>query len=382
LSEKRSGRYSVLQKIQVECKTCGITDAFYSNLSVEQFKVRHAGHEVVEAEGRPRVSPARFVQAAPEVKSLEEEVPTRVCKVIVNMEASLSLGQPLIRVRGFDQDLQEAFSTSLPFEEAKRAKEMLTKGEFVDYDVTGRRYVWDAESVEYELDAQEMLATPAQEIPEAWVEPEAAAREAPQDAAQPALASPEPPTAAKDEEPEPPAREEVSAPPPAPVVVEEPLQSPVARVALRPAQEPRLDPAPGVAPHAPAQAALQKPKEAAITQPEVNDDNPLLVSKSWYIQGGTGKREEAVSVSKVLREFRWRVEPVYTIGVILDDMLSIQTSRNQISRTLVSRVEAIGYRLTAVTVEQGKPVAWFRRHEVGSRDADESELDLEPDVSA
>jgi hypothetical protein len=125
-----------------------------------------------------------------------------------------------------------------------------------------------------------------------------------------------------------------------------------------------------------------KPKEVAVPKPEQKDDNPLLVSKSWYIQGGTGNREEAVRVSKVLREFRWRVEPVYTIGVILDDMLSIETSRNQISRTLVSRVEGTGYRLTAVTIEQGKPVAWFRRHEAGSQGADESELDLEPDVSA
>lgn len=377
MSEKRSGRYSVLQKIQVECKTCGISDAFYSNLSVEQFKVRHAGHEIVEAAGRPKASSSRFEQSVKEEKSLEEEAPTKVGKVIVNMEASLSLGQPLVRVRGFDQDLQEAFSTSVPFDEAKKAKEMLAKGEFVDYDVTGRRYVWDADAVEYELDAQEMLATPAQEIPEEWVaQPEAETSDVPQDASQPAPASPEPPIGAQHEEPEPPSKVETSAPVAAPVVIEEP-QARVARVAPQQAQEPRPEPAP------PAPAPLQaKPKEVAASQPEQKDDNPLLVSKSWYIQGGTGKREEAVRISKVLKAFRWRVEPVYTIGVILDDMLSIETSRNQISRTLISRVEGAGYRLTAVTIEQGKPVAWFRRHEAGPNGDDESELDLEPDVTA
>jgi hypothetical protein len=377
LSEKRSGRYSVLQKIQVECKTCGISDAFYSNLSVEQFKVRHAGHEIVEPTGRGKAghqvaeptglakpSPARFEQAASEEKSLEEEVPTKVGKVIVNMEASLSLGQPLIRVRGFDQDLQEAFSTSLPFDEAKKARQMLAKGEFVDYDVTGRRYVWDAEVVEYELDAQEMLATQAQETPEAQAaEPVVETSQAPQDASEVALASPQPSVAAQEQGPEPPIGEEISAPIP------------------EPAQEPHREPAPAAAPPAPAPVQVT-PKEAAVPKQQQKDDNPLLVSKSWYIQGGTGNREEAVRVSKVLREFRWRVEPVYTIGVILDDMLSIETSRNQISRTLVSRVEGTGYRLTAVTIEQGKPVAWFRRHEAGSQGADESELDLEPDVSA
>ncbi len=91
----------------------------------------------------------------------------------------------------------------------------------------------------------------------------------------------------------------------------------------------------------------------------------------------------------MLKAFRWNVEPVYTIGVMLDDMLSIETSRSQISGTLIKRIEAAGYRLTAVVMEKGKPVAWFRKEgsetalpngeaRAGSHD---SEMELEPDVT-
>ena len=95
--------------------------------------------------------------------------------------------------------------------------------------------------------------------------------------------------------------------------------------------------------------------------PRREEDGYLLVSKSWYIQGGTGNRKEALRISKMLKAFRWKVEPVYTIGVILDDMLSIETSRSQISGTLIKRIESAGYKLTAVATDQGKPVAWFKK---------------------
>jgi len=65
----------------------------------------------------------------------------------------------------------------------------------------------------------------------------------------------------------------------------------------------------------------------------------------------------------VLKAFRWKVEPVYTIGVILEDILSIETSKNQVSRHLINRIEDAGYKLTAVTEEQGKLVAWFKKAE-------------------
>ena len=130
----------------------------------------------------------------------------------------------------------------------------------------------------------------------------------------------------------------------------------------------------------PKQASEQKPKDAPTPRPqspagseklasglgpvsprEEVDGDYLLVSKSWYVQGGTQNRKEAVRISKVLKAFRWNVEPLYTVGVILDDILSIETSKTQISRTLIKRIEDAGYKLTAVSVGQCKPVAWFKK---------------------
>jgi hypothetical protein len=108
-------------------------------------------------------------------------------------------------------------------------------------------------------------------------------------------------------------------------------------------------------------AAESASKEVVAPSREETDDSSLLVSKSWYIQGGTGNRKEAARISKVLKAFRWKVEPLYTIGVILDDLLSVETSKNQISRALITSIEGTGYRLTAVSVDQGKPVAWFKK---------------------
>jgi hypothetical protein len=94
---------------------------------------------------------------------------------------------------------------------------------------------------------------------------------------------------------------------------------------------------------------------------EEQTEESLLVSKSFYVQSGDKNKKEAIRISKVLKEFRWKVEPVYTIGVIVDDIISIETSKSEITRDLIARVEAAGFVLTAVVVDQGKPVAWFKR---------------------
>ncbi|MGH9920485.1 MAG: hypothetical protein ACRD6W_16645, partial [Nitrososphaerales archaeon] len=128
--------------------------------------------------------------------------------------------------------------------------------------------------------------------------------------------------------------------------------------------------------------------EAARVPEQAEEDGYLLVSKSWYIQGGNGNRREAQRISKVLKAFRWKVEPVYTIGVMLDDMLSIETSRTQISGTLIRRIETAGYKLTAVATDQGKPVAWFKREGAANGalagdkvDSGELGMELDQDVT-
>lgn len=116
----------------------------------------------------------------------------------------------------------------------------------------------------------------------------------------------------------------------------------------------------------PVKAKVRKlaPPIAGEAPPSPGEDKEdyLLVSKSWYIQEGAQNRKEAVRISKALKAFRWKIEPVYTIGVMLDDIVSIETSRNEISGELTKRMEDSGYTLSAVTADQGKLVAWFKKN--------------------
>jgi len=87
----------------------------------------------------------------------------------------------------------------------------------------------------------------------------------------------------------------------------------------------------------------------------------LLLAKSSHVQQGEDYEREAERVSKVLKAFRWKIEPTYTIGVLFDDNLSIVTNTGLISKGLISKIEEIGYELVAIDVEGGKPTAWFKR---------------------
>ena len=117
-------------------------------------------------------------------------------------------------------------------------------------------------------------------------------------------------------------------------------------------------------PAKPEQKAVDsRPKDVPAASADAKGDETLLVSKSWYIQGGSANRKEAVRISKVLKEFRWKVEPMFTIGVMLDDIVSIESTNNQVNRKVIKGVEDIGYRLTAVTADQGKVIAWFKKKE-------------------
>ena len=112
-----------LQKIPVECRTCGVSESFYSMLSVDHFKERHSGHDVVSR--NPLVDKFRAIRAddvvvrgndataatpaepeampAPkdERATVAREAGIKVAKVIVDMLNFPSLGGPMVRVRGF-----------------------------------------------------------------------------------------------------------------------------------------------------------------------------------------------------------------------------------------------------------------------------------------
>jgi hypothetical protein len=108
----------------------------------------------------------------------------------------------------------------------------------------------------------------------------------------------------------------------------------------------------------------------------------LLLAKSSHVQQGEDYEREAERVSKVLKAFRWKIEPTYTIGVLFDDNLSIVTNTGLISKGLILAVESLGYTLVAITAESGKPTAWFKRSEERSSQAgvgmESTDLDAQP----
>jgi len=412
---------SALQKIPVECRTCGVSEAFYSNLSVDKFKARHSGHDVVS--GSPSVAKVEARHSDVEVVSENDEMtppPTapeampapveseplagetgiKVAKVMVDVLNFPSLGGPMVRVRGFDSALDEAFTATLLLEEGATIREMFEKGRYLDQAASGLLYTWEPDVVEYVDDAKAKVETLGDaQTKEATTEPlpDSSASEVVEQttvasAAEVVIDAVLEEEAGRVEAESPPELPELASPSP---TIEEDFQVTAPPAPLQSTPAPPLEPEPSKTSQ--LVAAVSAPKTTVKTTPEVasnrseetGEDGYLLVSKSWYIQGGTGNRKEALRVSKVLKAFRWNVEPVYTIGVILDDMLSIETSRSQISGTLIKRIEAAGYRLTAVVTDKGKPAAWFKKE--GSETAlptggagagsDDSEMELEPDVT-
>ncbi len=447
-----------LQKIPVECRTCGVSESFYSMLSVDHFKERHSGHDVVSR--NPLVDKFRAIRAddvvvrgndetaatpaepeampAPkEREPLARENGIKVAKVIVDMLNFPSLGGPMVRVRGFDAMLDEAFTATLLLEQGAKIREMFEDGKYLDRDASGLLYVWEPDVVEYVDDAKAKLETlggaqtevavkePVPDSVESQVIEQSAVASAvevvmdavPEVDATPVAVQVEASPVAAEVEASPIAVEveaspaEVEASPIAVEVEAKPIPepspaSPTMEVDFEvpaPTPAPPLEPT-AVEPPAPSQPAPSKSRSKTAVNATRDDAAPpskeeeegyLLVSKSWYIQGGTGNRKEAVRISKVLKAFRWNVEPAYTIGVILDDMLSIETTRSQVSGTLIRRIERAGYRLTAVVMDKGRPIAWFKKD--GSEEAafpgeavadqacrpgpHDSEIDLEPDVT-
>jgi len=374
-----------LQKIEVTCRTCGVSDSFYSNLSVERFKARHRGHEIVMGGMEDMPPEAPYKEPAPSDeeplerktaarKAVEREGGTRIPRVIVDLVTFPALRDSVFRVRGFKDDLEEAFVATSRFEHSAKVREMLASGEYVDYDFSGLRFFWEPDAIQYEGDAREKLGLPAEVANDALtVEPKAEQSEGSPDIDDSTVAKTNEALFGEPhaEEAAPTGDERVFPPLSAPPAPAEELEAPAPRARRRPSRErpPKDEQAEPSAPLQPPPKPEEKIEEkkplettsVKAAAPPAGEDDYLLVSKSWYIQGGERNKKEAVRISKVLKAFRWKVEPVYTIGVILDDILSIETSRNQITRTLITRVESSGYRLTAVTDDQGKPVAWFRK---------------------
>ncbi|MEM3267168.1 MAG: hypothetical protein QXR69_00585 [Conexivisphaerales archaeon] len=74
------------------------------------------------------------------------------------------------------------------------------------------------------------------------------------------------------------------------------------------------------------------------------------------------------TITKVLDSYRWNTQPPYRVGVIMNDILSIETSTGIISRGLIEKIERLGYTFTAINIQEGTPVAWFRKGKLETSD--------------
>ena len=51
--------YSGLSKTSIACKTCDVTESYYSSTSITRFKLEHVGHDVIEGTARTESSMRR-----------------------------------------------------------------------------------------------------------------------------------------------------------------------------------------------------------------------------------------------------------------------------------------------------------------------------------
>jgi hypothetical protein len=421
-------------KFSITCRTCGITETFYSELSVGYFRLKHEGHDLVEAapptpppvkqpqrENAP-IAPPQVPQEPPESTPVapppmpeealepagqpgstvdESSAVVKVERVIVDTRVSPRDGFPVIRVRGLKGD-ELLFVRLFKPEEAGKMRQFLGSGRYEDREVANVVFKWEEDVISFQDEPQERRAPVEARLPE--VEPREfvppvdsvlssieslTAEEAPAPVPEPPRA-PEPPP--RSEKPrraekrvvEKPVEEAARVEPP--VVIEKPSvgERPIEKSARveppaviekppmveKPIEEPtRVEP-PAIIEKPPVvQKPIEKPppvkveQPAAVEKPEKPKKNheTLLLAKSSYVQEGEESMKEAVRISKILRAFRWNVEPVYTIGVIVEDNLSIETNKGEISGSLVKKIENAGYKLSAVTATSSKPTAWFKR---------------------
>lgn len=395
-------------KFSITCKTCGITETFYSELSVGYFRLKHEGHELVEAAPpKPRPTELEPREEAPSIPPPAPQEPlapanetdspneesgpaVKVERVIVDTRVSPRDGFPVIRVRGMKAD-ELLFVRLFKPEEAGKMRQFLGSGRYDDQEGGNEVFTWDEGVISFQDEPEERRAP----VEAKKIEVETRGFVPPEDSV---LSSIESLTAEESSAPTPSAP--MPEPPPAPEpslprtqktrrtekprVVEQPIEK-VGRPKVEPqvaaaaplmVEEP-TEKAPPAKPEPSAaiekQPTVEIPTEkvappkvespVAVEKPEKAKKNQeaLLLAKSSYVQEGEESMKEAVRISKILRAFRWNVEPVYMIGVILEDNLSIETNKGEISGSLVKQIENAGYKLSAVTANSSKPTAWFKR---------------------
>ena len=394
----RQGSYSGLHKIGIACKTCGVSESFYSSTSITRFRLEHVGHEVIE--GKPTAWPTT---EPPNGRQDVENGKVRLLKVLVELVMLPGYPSPVFTITGVKEDLKSAFVQVVSPSQRDQVKETLEKGKYLDSGSSDTVYVWEPKSISFSEDANlAMSFGPSSYDGPNPTEPNPATEEpSPSDAPSTSRDVYEIQIASSRGEQSAKATKEVAPQAEAPVLLALPGPSDSA------ASPPPSDSFPQLEASSPASAQANEVAAAASTssepeasaklspesreasipaisagkeeatvrssegsqQTKVEEDNYLLVSRSWYIEGGPKNMSEAVRISRLLRPFRWTIEPAYTIGVMLDDILSVETANGEIGGDMTKQIEGAGYKLSRVSVEKGKPVAWFKREPASVRDA-------------
>jgi hypothetical protein len=383
---------SALQKINIACKTCDVSDSFYSSMSIKRFRLEHLGHEVIEGNTYDPtaglgIEPPNGRHAGGKVKLL---------KVLVELVALPAYPAPVFTITGVREDFRSAFVQVVSPSQRDQVKETLEKGKYLDSGSSDTVYFWEPKSISFSEDANLAMSfgpsspfgsNPAGELYQSD------APSASPDADESQIAAPGRERSALAVDEVAPQESPVVVVPPGPFEYAAP-QPPSGSLAQPEAFAPHsaktgADAAassPAPEPEAPTKTSRESAgvlipgrpagTEAAATsssetsqRSEVEEDDYLLVSRAGYIEKGPEKKSEAVRISRLLRPFRWRIEPAYTIGVIVDDILSIEAANGEIGGDLTKQIEGAGYRLSRVSVEKGKPVAWFKKEPASERDA-------------
>ncbi len=383
----------------ISCLTCKMTQKYYSELGGANFRLSHMGHVVRESplphEAQvPQVIPEQettvaeapqadkkltvaqepakaeetpaaeeLAEAHPAAKRAAEEptkadtvfnpvgdFPVLLSKLQVDIAIREEDKKPSFIVWGLRNGKMDAFILFFPLENPSGLKNLLEKRQYVKQDHGDKiLFTWARGVVEISDEAKAKLHPPVPEVTLPQKMPEVRAKPRVEE---------EPPRVKLQVEEE--------------LIEEKSKVEEKPREVLQPPQVARVQATPPVVAERVVEKVDEKPVTVAPAYPapkkekEVEKEDPLLLARSSYLQEGEENRREAARVSKVLRAFRWNVEPAYMIGVILDDNISIETNTGVISRALIRRIESLGYGLIAVNVSRERPIAWFKRKAVQS----------------
>jgi hypothetical protein len=310
---------------EVTCLNCRTTKSYFTAQGVSFFKLNHEGHNVkVKEPGTGEVSQEK----APEVPEVTQAVPVPEVDNVVEQKIEETIEVPKferalqttdegpVRLSNLVVDVvdeeggraikvfgigggHERFSKSFEMHQLDELNGFLESGLYYD-DSARVRYTWTPDKVDLSTDVVKMIDGG-------------------------------------------PVAQEVRAEP----------------VAVEPKLEEAKEPEPSA--EVPKVTELKIPasvsvKSGARPLPEV-----VLLGKRSYIQEGEEYSQESVRISKVLRKFRWNIEPPYVIGAIFDDLMCIQSQSGTIKNSLIEEVEKSGYTFVAIEAPGGCLTAWFRR---------------------